>query len=111
MGGYVNLQYIMKSINNEIPKDSSSKIIYDASLQFWDNIFLKGGNYTDGGFSYDIEINLVDKTSNSLKQLSQYMGLIGEVMTKKRNDANTYYKMDEFVHDTTTVMVPPHKKL
>ena len=111
MGGYVNLQYIMKSMNNEIVKDSSSKIIYDASLKFWDNIFLKGGNYADGGFSYDIEINLVDKNNNSLKQLSQYMGLIGEVMTNKMKDEKSYYKMDEIVNDTKTTTVPPHKKL
>ncbi len=84
MGGYINIQYILKAMPNEVRTDSADIEMYNASLKMWDNAYLKGGNYSDGGITQNFEINLMDKTTNSLKQLNQYFGKIGEIMAAKQ---------------------------
>jgi hypothetical protein len=77
-GGYINLQYLMKTFESDV-KDSSAKIAFDASVKMWDNVYIKGGKYEDGGMTHSAEINLMDKSTNSLKQLNQYLGLLGKL--------------------------------
>lgn len=82
--GYVNLQSIFKVVPvNEI-KDSTGKVAFDLSAKLWDNILWKGGNFEDGGLTQKLEINLMDKTTNSLKQLNQYSNKLGELYNEKR---------------------------
>lgn len=83
-GGYVNIQYILQSFENEAYRDSSAKIIYDASLKFWDKAYMKGGKFEDGGMTQSMEINLVDKNTNSLLQLNQYIGLVAKVAKQRK---------------------------
>lgn len=90
VGGYINLRYIIKAMETKVPKDSVSKAVYDASLTMWENIYIKGGQYKDGGVNYMVEINLMDKSTNSLKQLNQYLSKTGEIMysiKEKRNNS------------------------
>jgi hypothetical protein len=85
MAFYVNLQSIIKTIGTAgAVKDSSSKIIYDASLKLWDNVTMKGGKFSDGASNSTIEINLLDKSTNSLKQLNQYVFTISEIVREKK---------------------------
>jgi Domain of unknown function (DUF4836) len=83
-GGYINMQFILKSIESSFGKDSSAKVFYDASVKLWDNIYMKGGDYEDGGMVQNIQIDLMDKNTNSLKQLNQYLGLVSKI--KMEND-------------------------
>lgn len=83
-GGYLNIQTLLKSLGNLAAKDSSAKIAYDASLKMWDNIFWKGGNYSDGGILQTVEINLMDKSTNSLKQLNRYAAKFNELHKEQR---------------------------
>jgi len=107
MGGYINFQYIFKAMANEVKKDSASVAIYDASVKFWDNAFIKGGDYTGGGITQNIEINLVDKNTNSLKQLNQYLGKIGQVMQEQQKHYGMR-DMDAAIADST-IAIPPIK--
>lgn len=84
IGGYVNLQYIMTSFRAEAGKDSLALAALDASLKIWDNILLSGGEFKKGGVTQHVEINLVDKTTNSLKQLNQYAAVIGNIARQKK---------------------------
>ena len=84
VGGYINLQSVIKAFETLATKDSSSKIMYDASLKLWDNVLLKGGEFANGALNYTIEINMLDKNTNSLKQLNQYAALIGEMMNRQK---------------------------
>ncbi len=84
VAGYLNMQSILKAIGTEAAKDSSAKIIYDASLKMWDNILIKGGEFNDGAAEQSMEINLIDKNSNSLKQLNQYFAVIGKIAKEKQ---------------------------
>lgn len=83
-GGYLNIQSVLKSVESEASKDSSAKIAYDASVKIWDNVLWKGGNFSDGGILQSVEINLVDKTTNSLKQLNGYAAKLSELYKEKR---------------------------
>ena len=83
-GGYVNLQSIMKAFESEAAKDSAGKIMYQASLQLWDNFLWKGGEFKDGAVTQFFEINLMDKTTNSLVQLNQYSNTLGKLYSEKR---------------------------
>lgn len=108
LGAYINLQYIMKAIPQDEMKDSSDKAIYDASLKMWDNVYMKGGDYDDGAMSYDIEANLLDKSTNSLKQLNQYLGFIGKIMEeKKKKDELTNARVEEIFPDKQVSPPPP----
>jgi hypothetical protein len=84
MGGYLNIQTLLKSFRTEAAKDSSAKIAYDASLAMWDNVLWKGGNYSDGGINQTMEVNLVDKTTNSLKQLNLYLAKFSDLYKTAR---------------------------
>lgn len=83
IGGYFNIQAIMKAFGTEASKDSLGKMVYDASLKMWDNVVFKGGEFKDGAMISNGEINLIDKGTNSLKQLNGYFAVIGQVMKEK----------------------------
>lgn len=108
-GGFINLQYIMKAFESEAAKDSTAKAVYDVSLKMWDNVYMKGGSYSGGGITQTIEINLIDKNTNSLKQLNQYLGTIGQL--KIESDKKMEMKdvmMEEVKIDTTNAAkLPP----
>jgi Domain of unknown function (DUF4836) len=110
-GGYINMQYIMKAFEKEATKDSSAKVAYDASLKMWDNIYMKGGNYDDGGMNQTIEIDLVDKSTNSLKQLNQYLGLLSKLKMEndKKRDVSDL-KLEELNKDKINIPPPPTAK-
>ncbi len=98
-GAYLNLQVLLKTFEKQAAKDSSAKIVYDASLKLWDNILIKGGDFTDGGITQTVEINLLDKTTNSLKQLNQYAAKLSEVY--KAEKAKDKAQMAAFENNLT----------
>ncbi|CAN5813803.1 hypothetical protein BH11BAC4_BH11BAC4_03230 [soil metagenome] len=78
-GAYINFQYLMTSMGAAASKDSLSKASFDASIKMWDNMVAYGEGFNDGGSTQHIEINLVDKSTNSLKQLNNYMATLGKI--------------------------------
>jgi len=79
-GVYFNFQMFLKTFKNKISTDSTSKVVYDASVKLWDNATMKGGDLnSDDAITQSIEINLIDKSTNSLKQLNQYASKLSEV--------------------------------
>jgi hypothetical protein len=101
MGGYVNIQYILKSMEKNLTADSSIKAAYDASLAFWDNAYMKGGDFNNGGMTSTFEINLLDKNANSLKQLNQYLGKLGAIAKKEKE------KRDKEMELEAKTLYPP----
>ena len=108
VGMYVNMQYILKSFQAENAKDSSAKVVMDESLKMWDNIYMTGGKFSDGGISYTVEIDLVDKSTNSLKQLNSYIAKLSTlaIERQKKYDVSDV-QMQEIMTDTTSVPPPP----
>jgi Domain of unknown function (DUF4836) len=70
-GMYVDFQKLIKGLSSEVDNAADSAA-YDASLKMWQDAIGTGGEYHNGESSMVFEINLVDKTKNSLKQINEY---------------------------------------
>jgi len=70
-GMYVDLQKILKT-SEAATTDSTTKAVLAESVKMWEDIIATGGEFSNGTLTGHFEINLVDKSTNSLKQLNQY---------------------------------------
>lgn len=98
MGGFVDVQMILKAMQAELSKDSSGKVLYDRNIAMWNNLSFTGGEYKNGGLVSNGEINLMDTKINSLKQLNQYVDDHLKVIIEKRKKQKS-----EWVTDSTAV--------
>lgn len=87
IGGYVDLQMILKSMQPAVTADSAENIMYQKNIAMWNNIYVTGGEYKDGGLVANTEVNLMDKSTNSLKQLNKLIDEMAKTSLerKKRN--------------------------
>jgi Domain of unknown function (DUF4836) len=70
-GGYLNIQKLISTFRNEMTRDSSAVAAMDLSMKTWQDA-VSWGDYKSGAATFVIEVNFVDKTTNSLKQLNRY---------------------------------------
>jgi uncharacterized protein DUF4836 len=91
-GGYINVQKILTSAAPSIT-DSSAKAAMDVSINMWEDIVMTSGGQKDGAYSGEAEVNLVDKKTNSLKQLNKYLDTISKIFNVKsaRYDVQAKY--------------------
>ena len=92
-GGYIDVQMIMKTYQ---PKstDSAGLAMYQKSIAMWNNAYVTGGEFKDGGLISNFEVNLIDKTTNSLKQLNKYFDALSIITKeeKKKHKADVEIK-------------------
>lgn len=90
---FVDLQKILLSASSQALKDSSYKAVMDESVKIWQNVYSTGGEYKDDAFVMNSEINFMNKSANSLRQLNGYFDRISKVMIKKirENVPDTLY--------------------
>lgn len=108
IAGYVNLQVLMNAFKTEANKDSMAIETLAVSQKFWNDIVLSGGEFKDGGIVQHVEINLVDKTANSLKQLNKYVDELA-IIQKKHKESRKYQDVEVDiapVPDTTAKAAP-----
>jgi hypothetical protein len=74
-GGYIDLQQLLKSISPSLT-DSNAKTAVQASLQMWQDVVITSNGKKGDAFTGQAEITLVNKTTNSLKQLNNYINII-----------------------------------
>ena len=72
IAGYVDIQYILNQMAGLKVTDSVNIALKNSSIKMWDNVVMSGGKFLNDGFVQNMEINLVDKKTNSLKQLNNY---------------------------------------
>jgi hypothetical protein len=110
-GMFVDINKILTSINTgQAPKDTADMAMLNASVKVWDNVYMEGGDVNDNVASGMMEVNFIDKKTNSLKQLNSYANqMAGYVKErKKKNEAS--------MSTDSTLMLPPpppapqHKK-
>ncbi len=112
MAGFANLQLLMKGVNPDTIEDSTSKAMYQLSLQMWDKVVLSGGNIEDGAMVQDMEVTLMDSKTNSLKQLNTYLSGIAQLQMERQKKRDAEYKMPAMLTDTpvavkTAPLAPP----
>jgi hypothetical protein len=105
IGGYFNLQYILTSLKPSMNRDSAATVLLDASLKMWDNILISGGQFKNGSLQQHVEINLMDKNSNSLKQLNSYLGTMGKLA--KENEDKITWNQQGMPSDSITIIQSP----
>ncbi len=97
---------ILKAMQTELTKDSMGKAFYDRNISMWNNFYFTGGEYKDGGLVSKGELNFVDKTTNSLKQLNQYANDMAKIhMEEKKKNGGRWRKdsADISSGDTTAI--------
>ncbi|RYG28031.1 MAG: DUF4836 family protein, partial [Chitinophagaceae bacterium] len=83
VGGFADLQYIMKNIPVS-QMDSGKVALYNLNLAMWQDAYLTGGKFKNGAFEQHFEINLLDKNTNSLKQMNDFFSKLAEIEKKNK---------------------------
>lgn len=68
---YIDLQKLLKPMGDST--QSASSMMINESLKMWENVLFTGGELGEGSMTHTFEVNLVDKSTNSLKQLNLYI--------------------------------------
>ncbi|MEO5647048.1 MAG: hypothetical protein ABIQ56_01730, partial [Chitinophagaceae bacterium] len=100
-GAFFDIQYIMKAFQGEAARDSTGNYVLAESIKFWENAYMTGGDFTGGALRSKTEINLMEKSTNSLKQLNQYIDRIAKVMIAENKKKRAQW--DTPSTDTTTI--------
>lgn len=69
VGLYLDIRKLSALKRSGMRADSAREAIPD----IWQDVTATGGEFKDGGIVQELEINMIDKNTNSLKQLSAYM--------------------------------------
>jgi hypothetical protein len=93
-GGFINVQQILKS-TSPLATDSSAKAALDASINMWQDIYMLSGGESNGAYTGEAEINLVDKSTNSLKQLNKYFDALAKLKGNKRSPYDAQVKVSD----------------
>jgi hypothetical protein len=73
MAGFIDIQKFIIGARGGFANDSVATRMADESLKYWQDIVFYGGEIKNGSASSHMEINMVDKKTNSLKQLNSFI--------------------------------------
>lgn len=104
MGGYINLQLIIQNMQSDKYLDSLEKEQMLLAQKFWDNAIMNGGKFSNHAMEGYFEVNLMDKKTNSLKQLHQYMGAAIKLEKLREEKMKKEFGV---IEDTKIEAVPP----
>ncbi|MEP6583166.1 MAG: DUF4836 family protein, partial [Ginsengibacter sp.] len=85
IGLFIDIQKILSVLSSDmLSRDEDAKTIMAESLKIWNNVYYTGGEMDDDAMTGNTEINFVDQSTNSLKQLNHYLDEIAKTMLAKR---------------------------
>ena len=90
-GMYVDLQRIIRVFQRSGDPDGK----FSEPLNTWQDVFVTGGNYANGASTAEMEINMVDKSTNSLKQLNRYLENMEKQKAARREAEKIELNSDE----------------
>jgi hypothetical protein len=99
-GMYVDIQRVMKSLQPMVSEDNSTAAM-NASLKLWEDVVMTGGSFKDGIVTSEMEINFVDKKTNALKQINQYIEQLAAI--RKNMATHIQPSTDSMPMDGTTL--------
>ncbi|TMI65969.1 MAG: DUF4836 family protein [Bacteroidetes bacterium] len=92
-GFYIDLKKIIGGMQTS--NDRGMMNMFGGDGKIWDNIIAYGGEMKDGVGESHVEINMVDKNTNSLKQLSNFAsGIAKQFSGAMHMSEDDYPKMD-----------------
>jgi hypothetical protein len=105
VGFFLDINKILLQFSMIHSDNDDRKAMLDQSLKTWDNIISSGGEFKDNGFIFHTEINLINKDTNSLKQLNNYFNQMYN-LEEARKEQSTQ-RLDSLLvpppHDTVKV--------
>jgi hypothetical protein len=102
-GLFIDLQKIFKS---NLTADSTANAFMAESANMWQDVVATGGEYKNGSMTSEFAVNLVDKKTNSLKQISRYAEKMNAI--KRQNMAKMMTDMNHMDDgDNGKVMTAP----
>lgn len=111
MGGYADIQKFISGSKSSYANDSVATLIADESLKTWQDIIFYGGEFTKDYTEMYGEINFVDKKTNSLKLLNNYLGFIAIKMMEQEKRREAEWEKDEWAPPVEdTVIAAPKTK-
>ena len=98
-GAYIDLQKIIKGTQASVYGN-----FMDTSVtSIWQDVVITGGNYGKGVVTGTFTVNLVDKNTNSLKQINMAIDKMYQSQKKKQEEYLKKYEGS----DSTAVIMPP----
>jgi hypothetical protein len=85
---YFDIHKLLSQFSSVADKKPNRKAMIDQSLNFWNNTISTGGEFKDGGFTFQTDINLINKDTNSLKQLSNYLDQLYTIHESEKADTS-----------------------
>jgi hypothetical protein len=110
MGGYADIQMILKALQSDIAKDSIAKKYYDRNITMWNNVVFTGGEFKKGGIVHFAELNMVDNNTNSLKQLNAYIDDMVKLSEENKKWREEEWKKMDKKMKTDSITTGPAKK-
>jgi hypothetical protein len=107
LGAYINIQSLLKCLAGSIDKDSVSQALYKTSLDMWGNVYMKGGALDGNTSTGLVEFDLVDSSTNSLKQLNQYLGKLSILAQQKKKMYEAEMEKESKMYADTSKFTPP----
>lgn len=91
VAGYVDIQKLISVAAPGI-KDSTSSVMAMESLKYWQDMVFYCDNYSNDVMEGHMEINMVDKNTNSLKQLWNFTNVVGKNMKHHEDKFKSKWK-------------------
>gem|GEM_PF-6646083 len=88
LGIYIDIQKGLQQWNVH-GLDSALLQQINLSKSFWSDITSTGGEFKNGSVNFETIVNLVDKSTNSLRQFAKYSQQMSELITKDQYVKNT----------------------
>lgn len=98
-GLYIDIQKIMKSSQPTVTEAPSLSAL-EASMKLWQDVVMTGGEIKDGAMTAEFVVNLIDKKTNSLKQINQYIEQLAALKKAKQAEIKDVETMDVPALDT-----------
>ncbi|AEW03276.1 hypothetical protein A4D02_04490 [Niastella koreensis] len=104
-GGYIDLQGIIKTMAPSTT-DSVSKATMDLSTNMWQDVYMYSDGQKDDAFVGEMEINLVDKSTNSLKLLNTYLDSMAKITGPRRNHTDAHVRYTDPASEGLAALEP-----
>jgi hypothetical protein len=98
---YLDLHKLLSQFTSWNTTKPGRKEMLDESLKIWNNIISTGGEFNNGGFTFNTEVNLENKDSNSLQQLKNYFNSLFLIHEKTKAEVPDVRKRLD------SMLVPP----
>lgn len=97
MGGFLDLHKIFTQLSSQKTNNEERKALMNENLKFWNYVSVKGGNMDKDAVTGEIEINMMDQNTNSLKTLNNYVNEMFKINEAKRQQNSGKRRLDSIL--------------